>query len=273
MRDAAQALIESNVVDGLRWNAERRPMAVPSFQIDVSPVDENATIGEVLDKWVPLVTSLVSQLERDLTARARPDSLVALFDFPLEVRTPCEQYLLYFIEFLRDVGVEAQADLSHDAGRVLFSVTPTHGQEALGQIREALTAYLELPAAAELDITSIEADPRVQQLVANIQHLKGQLYIASAALQLKDATIAQLSIQRTSRSDLLLTGAVIPESLRAIDTSRPEEDCEEVIPGIVKLTEYSAKGVSINLAELYRRLRRRLLGPGDSGDHGSSTAT
>ena len=47
------------------------------------------------------------------------------FEFPDAVRVPCEQYLLYFAQFLRDLGVEASSELRHEVGMVLFSVTPT----------------------------------------------------------------------------------------------------------------------------------------------------
>jgi hypothetical protein len=273
MRDAARTTLLEGNIEGLEWNTAQRPMpsSITNFTVDVSSIDERATIGELLDTWSPRVSELVSQVERELATRARPDSLVALFDFPVEVRTPCEQYLLYFVEFLRDVGVEAQADVTHDAGRVLFSVTPQTGAQALDRIREALEAYLELPAAGDLgDLTSFGTNPRVQQLVANIQHLKGQLYIASAALQLKDATIAQLSDSRGSGTHLALTGEVVQTSLKAIDAPGRSDDVEEVIPGLVKLSEFKAKGVSINLAELYRRLRQLLLGPPSSDDDEAS---
>lgn len=268
MRDLMRKVLSTGEREGLTWSQAERPMPIPRFSVDVLEVDERATIGELLDIWHPPIVKLVSQIERDLAARARPDSLVALFDFPPEVRTPCEQYLLYFVEFLHDVGVEAQADVSHDAGRVLFSVTPQDGAHALDRIREALEAYLELPAASDLgDMASFGADPRVQQLVANIQHLRGQLYLAGAALQLKNATIAQLSLGRGGGSHTALTGDVVQTSLKAIDVpGRLRDDVEEVIPGLVKLSEFKAKGVSINLAELYRRLRRHLLGPASQCD-------
>jgi hypothetical protein len=36
---------------------------------------------------------------------------VTFFDFPEPVKVPCQQYLLYFVQFLKDVGVEATAEL------------------------------------------------------------------------------------------------------------------------------------------------------------------
>jgi hypothetical protein len=69
--------------------------------------------------------------------------------FPPAIRTACEQYLLYFVQFLEDLGVSATAEIKEDAKRVLFSVTPTDGCAALQQIREALEVYLKLPEMPE----------------------------------------------------------------------------------------------------------------------------
>ncbi|HYJ88718.1 MAG TPA: hypothetical protein VEW46_21810 [Pyrinomonadaceae bacterium] len=61
------------------------------------------------------------------------DSVSALFEFPEEVRLPCEQYLQYFAEFLRDLGVNANTSLVQQAGQVLFTVTPTDQEQALSK--------------------------------------------------------------------------------------------------------------------------------------------
>jgi len=111
-------------------------------------------------------------------------------NFPPAVRTACEQYLLYFVQFLEDLGIKASAELKEDAQRVLFSVTPANGASALEQIRQALEIYLGLPAMP--DFSSAEGQYQnlaVQQLHANILHLQSQLTLARATLQAKDATI------------------------------------------------------------------------------------
>lgn len=261
LRDAIRARVENGSVAGVKWTQMRASLSIPNFTIEIPIVDQEAPIAELLDQWTPVIEGLLTDVERDLTASMRPDSLVALFDFPVDVRVACEQYLLYFVEFLKDIGVEAQADLTHDAGRVLFSVTPRDGLQALDRIREALEAYLELPASKDLgDMSSLAADPRVQQLVANLQHLKGQLYLAAAALQLKDATIAQLSMARDVVRPKTISGEVLQSSLRLIDSSAsPHVDEEEIISGVVSISQYKAKGVTINLAEIYRRLRGKVL--------------
>ncbi len=89
------------------------------------------------------------------------------FNFPEQFKTPCEQYLLYFAQFLQDLGISATSNLKEEAGKVLFSVTPTDDKEALDKIREALAVYLNLPASPIVYDDSFAA-MRLQQQIENL---------------------------------------------------------------------------------------------------------
>jgi CheY-like chemotaxis protein len=132
------------------------------------------------------------------------DSVAVLFDFPEEVRVPCEQYLLYFGQFLRDLGVQATSNLSHEAGQVLFTVTPDDPRTALDKVRAALEVYLRLPTSPVSDPTHSEI--AVQRLESSVLRLQSDLRLASAELQAKNTTIeAQQLIIQTQKGllDLL----------------------------------------------------------------------
>jgi hypothetical protein len=62
-----------------------------------------------------------------------------------------EQYLLYFVQFLEDLGIHATADLQEQARGVLLTVTPQDGREALERIREALDVYLQIPRSPDFE--------------------------------------------------------------------------------------------------------------------------
>lgn len=178
------------------------------------------------------------------------DSVARLFDFPEEVRVPCEQYLLYFGQFLRDLGVQATSDLTHKAGQVLFTVTPTDPRTALDKVRAALDVYLRLPTSPLSDATQNEI--AVQRLESNVLRLQSDLRLASAELQAKNATIeAQQLIIQTQKG--FLNGEIVFNSMKD-DTPRVE-DKEELLGGIVSLATFKEKGVEVNLGELYRKLK------------------
>lgn len=96
-------------------------------------------------------------------------SVTGYFDFPENLKTPCEQYLLYFAQFLHDLGINATSNLKEEAGKVLFSVTPTNDVKALDKIREALAVYLNLPSSPIVFDESF-ASMRLQQQIENLQH-------------------------------------------------------------------------------------------------------
>lgn len=112
--------------------------------------------------------------------------------------------------------------------------------------------YLRLPMAEGLDSFGVSVgDFRTQQLLANVQHLRGQLALASGMVQLKEATIQQQSLtiekQRQLLSGELLVQAVIPE---------PDPEKEQVLGGVVAITKWEGPGFELNFAEMYRKAKQ-----------------
>lgn len=220
------------------------------FTISAQVLITDLTIGSEVSRLIEAVTQLHNATTISLTDQVGSESVTTVFDFPEEVRVPCEQYLLYFVQFLRDLGVEATAELRRQSGQVLFAVTPSNKEEALGKIRTALETYLSLPMG---NLSGTEGDATLQQLASNIYHLKSQLALAHAVLQAKDATIHAQRFTLTQQEHLL-SGRVIADSLRQV---KPKEDENEpVLNGMAEITKYEAKGFNINLPEIYRRLRQ-----------------
>lgn len=208
------------------------------------PLYKPSSIGEQLGSYKSQIAERYDEAVKILL-EPRQESVQVLLDFPEELRVYCEQYLVYFVQFLKDLGVEATSELKHKAGKVLFSVTPEDKNEALDKIRVALETYLALPGS-ELTYSG-ENLIEVQRLTANIHHLQGQLAITQAVLQAKEATIQaqQISINR------LLTENVID-----ITPVKKDVDREEFLGGTVALTKFKKEGFEINLPEVFRKLKR-----------------
>lgn len=223
------------------------------FNID----EPEANIGTEIDKKGDILLDIHDEVVKLLSDRIRQDNdaVVMSFDFPEEVKVPCEQYLLYFVQFIKDLGVEATAELQHEAGRVLFSVTPTNKETALDKIRAALEIYLRLSASPINDSSSLNNEIAIQRLVGEIQSLQSRLTLARAEIQFKDKTIeAQQFIIDRQR----LSGDIMLESLKNVTPQPPKEDKEEVLGGIVEITKYEGKGINVNFAEVFRRLKEYL---------------
>lgn len=234
--------------------ADSEDMFIPGG-VRVSPLiaPGNISLGEWIDSQLPQAVALLSTAVEQLNRQVRKDALFTFFEFPAAVSTACQQYLLYFVQFLSDLGIEANAEIKQDAQRVLFSVTPKEGPEALKKIQEALQVYLDLPASPRA-LNEAGSDMAVQQLKANVFHLQGQLAIAEAVLQAKDATIEATRLTAYRYRQMLLTASAEPREPRD-----PDPASEEPLVGeYVKVTPYKGKGFTADLPALLRMLKRKV---------------
>jgi hypothetical protein len=211
--------------------------------------DAKLTIDETVQNSTGLVRQIHELTEASLRAKLQEDSVVLKFDFPEEVRVPCEQYLLYFAQFLRDLGVQADTALIHEAGQALFTVTPEDKEQALDNIRAALDVYLHLPSSPVSDAGG--NDIAVLRLNSELQSLQSKLSLARAELQMKDAAI---QLQRVTIAQL--TGEIVFESLKNVTPTPKDKDKEELLGDIVSLVPLKGKGFEVNLPELLRKLKQ-----------------
>lgn len=217
------------------------------LDMKVQTTNLESTIAAELFAHGDKIQEIYDQTTAFLTSTVNKESLAVFFDFPESISVACEQYLLYFGQFLHDLGVRAETALTHEAGQVLFTVTPTEQREALDKIKDALNLYLELPSSPISDHPNESI--AVQRLESTVLRLRSDLKLAAAELQAKDATIKAQNLTIG-----ILNGDVLVNSMKEM-TPKPE-DKEQVIPGIVALSTYKEKGVEINLGEMFRRLKK-----------------
>ena len=205
-----------------------------------------------ISKYSDIVEEIHITTTKALVDDAIKHTFTVHFDFPEDIKTACEQYLVYFIQFLQDLGVKASHQLSHNGSETLFSVTSLQKDEALDNLRLALETYLKLPSSP---VTyGGESDICTQRLLANISHLQGQLALAQAVIQAKDATIhAQLV---TINYHQQVVDGVLLQPLRSDNSIKSSlKDKEELVADILSVTRYQGRGFEINLPEIIRRLK------------------
>lgn len=199
---------------------------------------------------------LLLGVHNEKKAGVGPSLVVSFDDFPREVRTYCEQYLLYFIQFLQDLGIEATPELRHEAGQVLFTVTPTNQQEALEKIWAALKVYLYLPSNPVS--SSVSNEIAVKRLEYAVTGLQRELRLAEAELQAKNATIEAQQLTINVQKGLL-SGEIVINSQRGATQKTTGEDREEIFNGVAALTVLKKSGVEINLAKIFRWLKEKFI--------------
>ena len=242
---------DSNI---LYSNLYKKDFPKVSLRISIIYTNFEASLSDVIDRCIQIFTkahlAVVEKYQSSLTTY----SLTERFNFPPEVKTACEQYLLYFAEFLKDVGIKVSTNITKEDQDVILTVIPESKEDALEKIGHLLNLYLHLPNGTLVNDYQLNADMGIQaqKLYGQIKQLESQLSYANAENQLLQLTVDGLKGElRKYDSQILLESKT--------DKSR-DKDKEPVIgspdSAIVSLTEFEFWGVNVNLANLLRALKK-----------------
>ena len=219
--------------------------------IKLKRLNLNTPIGTSIENILDAFKKINEEAIYKLNNKLDENSLIETFEFPLEVKSACKQYLIYFAQFLADLGIYADTEIKEEANKTLFKVTPNDKGEALGNIRKILDSYLQMAGSNETQLMQMNGDIAVLQLKSNISHLQSQLALGQAVLQMKDASI---QAKDAAIEALQLSNYQLKEKSKTLEDKASKK--EDIIPGIVSVKEYDGKGFSINLAEITKRLKR-----------------
>ena len=220
------------------------------------------SIDNELKKYEIALIQTHQETIETLQSHITRESLLTSFDFPEELKAPCEQYLLYFAQFLRDLGINATSNLKEEAGKVLFSITPSENIEALDKIREALAVYLNLPSSPIVFDESFAAI-RLQQQIENLQHSQRMaarelqfseklLTAQSDIIQEKNVTISQLQSNNEQQAKII---EKITSSSIMMDSVENKEQLEKIYDGLQIGESKTLKewlGIHLNPAKLIK---------------------
>ena len=254
--EAVQDVVKARDVRGLTTFRDDEEFVSHGFGFACQIEDQEVTGLQEISKWASILREIGEEVEFQLLQGSRDGVLTRVFRFPEEIAAPCEQYLVYFAQFLADLGLEAIVDVAHEASYTLFSVQPRSSREALEQIRSALDAYLEMPADPRFRLAAqASSDVAVLQLRANVMHLESQLALADAMLQAKNATIEALQL---TKFQLERKGTpILPVSTSPSSEVNISKDTEKIIDGVLSVQNTQLKGFVIHWPEIIRRLKRR----------------
>jgi hypothetical protein len=218
------------------------------FGIEYFPESENLPIEGEVDYLLGVLKTVVENTTRSLATTIDSEVVLTYFQFPEEIKTACKQYLIYFTQFIADMGILVDTELKEELNHTLFKIIPQNKEESLHKIREALNIYLNAPNSKDFEISiSTQNDIAAKQWEANTYHLKSQLALATSILQAKESTIEMLQLTNYQYKQLL-------ES----HTAKKDDDKEDLIKGIVSVKKFEGKGFSIDFAEIFRRLKRSI---------------
>jgi hypothetical protein len=163
-------------------------------------MSKNETELKIIDK-IEILNNLFEKSKNDsieaLTHSKSKELFIRMFDFPSDYANICSQYLMWFGEFLKNLGIEADVSTENKDGKTSLTVSPAENGEMLEQIEELFHTYLSLPYVKvlppEQDISPQNLHA-YQTAIFQVQHLGTQI-------QMKDAAIASYQATNTTLSE------------------------------------------------------------------------
>lgn len=231
---------------------------------------EKVSLIENLSSFINICFSIFDTAITELISSHEKNELYLNFNFPKSIKISCEQYLLYFAKFLQDLGINATSNLKEEAGKVLFSVTPTDDVKALDKICEALAIYLKLPESPIIFDESFKS-MRTQQQIENLQH--SQKMTARELQLMEKLLVAQSSMIQEKNSIISQKDSVINQQNKVIekilsksimmDSVENKEELEEIYDGL-KIGESKflkeQLGISLNPAKVIKTAVKNTFG-------------
>lgn len=198
----------------------------------------NGSIIDFIEKIAELVQAEYSRLDYQLTKDSSTNLIIKLFQFPPQYEVICSQYLLWFGELLKSLGIEAIVSTENKNGQTFLSIEPKDNTVLTSKIEKALYLYLSLPYSeylpAESTSDNLIAKVEFQQLQHQIQMFQQQMEVKNSLLELKSATNEQLKKDLEAAKDKIL----LLESLK--------DNKLEFFEGAIALDEYKIGPVRIS---------------------------
>ncbi len=231
-------------------------------------INRGNTIREVIEVISKELSNFHISTQEVLQNERIKITLLAAFNFPEELKIPCEQYLLYFAQFLQDLGINATSNLTEEAGKVLFSVTPTDDKEALDKIREALAVYLNLPSSPivyDESFAAMRLKAEIERLQSSQRITEMEFRVTQKAIESQDKIILQQSVLLEQQAKVI---EKITDKAIMINSAENKEELVELFDGLkVGESKFLKEqlGIHFNPAKTFNTLGKKLVGKEDEG--------
>lgn len=225
-----------------------------NLTLGYSDLVETEKASTYLKVAIAFFTQAVEDAIKEMDEQYQLDIYSTYFAFPDEFKISCKQYLMYFSQFLLDLGIEVRTEIKDTLQGTFFSVIPQDKNEAIENIKQLLAEYMNAPNRVEFDNElDFNADMAVVQFQANVYHLKSQLAFARTQIEMKEAVI---QAKDATIQSLNLINYQLSEKIQ----SQAPKDEENIIGGVVAVTKFEKAGLKINFPEIIRRLKRKWKG-------------
>src|ERR1700741_583578 len=118
----------------IKYWQEDKESILNGFGVKYLPSKDSLIIQTELDGLLNIIMEVAKKTEIDLISSVHEDSVLTYFQFPEEIKTACKQYLVYFTQFIADIGITVDTELKEELNYTLFKITPENKDESLGKI-------------------------------------------------------------------------------------------------------------------------------------------
>ena len=187
------------------------------------------------------------------------NGLNVYFDFPEHLRTACEQYLLYFRQFLHDFSILTDVSITQIGENTLFSVIPLNKEDALINIQNALGFYLAISMIPEEKMNFVKRENQHQQII--ISRLKAECLFLKSRLESKHAEnhalkIAVNALESNTSYNEEYINSIFLLSIKYIEQEGKRTDSKEFISDFIRLTSLKLPGFEIDIDEILKKTFR-----------------
>jgi hypothetical protein len=222
-----------------------------NIKLKVSNEDANSNLAQLIDRHSSKIKKIVEEEKIKLTNKNIEAVFVKVFNFPSEYKNICSQYLMWFGEFLRNLGIKANVSTQQNIKQTVLIVSPERNGELLTQVEQLFYQYIQLPYMETLSPQQALSPQELhayQSAVMQVQHLQTQV-------QMKDAVIASYKATNIE----LMKQAESHHSQKILLDSLEEDKKYEFFGGALKIPIKQTIGkngkVEIDLSKIFRNKR------------------
>ena len=223
-----------------------------TLYLDEVKLQTNPILPDFIDA-LALINRCYQETKKSLIELSKGEVFIKVFEFPVEYKNIYCQYLVWFGEFLKNLGLDANVSTEQEGNTTQLIVSPNECPELLNKVEELFYQYLSLPyfelLPPEKSYTPQELHT-FHSIQMQVQHLKTQI-------QMKDSVIASYNSTNLDLMNKLRE----KESELVLINSLKEDDKFKILGGVLKLNKVQKFGkndnFSVDLLKMYKLISKK----------------
>ncbi|MFQ1653312.1 hypothetical protein ACK378_09830 [Aeromonas veronii] len=213
---------------------------------EVKDVIENGNIIDEIERFAHVARLKLTELEKELLMNVKSELIVKIFKFPIGYEVICSQYVLWFGELLKHIGINADVSTENKEGYTFLTITKNDESAFKENIEKALYLYLSLPYSDHIPVNQIKNDIEskifIQSLQQQVMFFTQQCDIKSSIIELQNISNGKLQEQLQSAKEKIS----LLESL--------QNDRLDLFDGTISLVEYKIGPLVFNPKRILKKL-------------------